>query len=431
MSALLKDLFKEKVSKMKDKSLSLEAQTMVGYPTGISTLDYKNGTEIVAQDMEGNTIDKYDSLGFQNGSMNTIIGKSGSGKTAFAVKAAATIVDPFPNAMIIHDDIEAGTNTQRIRQLTGWNNPTILRKYLRRDAGITAENFYQRIKILADGKLEKADTYTYDTGLLDEFGETIHMLEPTVVILDSLALLMPGKYTDEDELSGQMSATAAAKANAAVFKRLVPVLKQANIILMIINHINQKIEINAFAKTQAQVNYLKQDESLPGGNAAIYLSNNIIKITTSTKISTEAKSGFRDFDGFYAKATIIKSRTNKAGQEALMVYNQDYGFSDALSRFVTMKDEAGLILGKGSMYLESMPDVKFTYKNFLEKLNDPKNIEFKKEFYKVSNEYMKTWIPSYDSNSKFTNNTCDYVKLLEAEGIVLSKEEKAGMAEAA
>ena len=62
----------------------------------------------------------------------------------------------------------------------------------------------------------------------------------------------------------QMSATASAKTNAAIFKRIIPLLNRANIILMVINHINEKIDINPMAKTKALFTYLKQNEAIPG-----------------------------------------------------------------------------------------------------------------------------------------------------------------------
>jgi hypothetical protein len=42
----------------------------------------------------------------------------------------------------------------------------------------------------------------------------------------------------------------------------MPVIKTYNITVMCINHINAKIEINPFAKSQPQLMYLKMDESL-------------------------------------------------------------------------------------------------------------------------------------------------------------------------
>ena len=40
-------------------------------------------------------------------------------------------------------------------------------------------------------------------------------------------------------------------------------LKSANIILFMINHINQKVEINPFSHSKNQLQYLKQGETLP------------------------------------------------------------------------------------------------------------------------------------------------------------------------
>ena len=40
----------------------------------------------------------------------------------------------------------------------------------------------------------------------------------------------------------------------------------------------QKVEINPMVKTKAQVNYLKVDETVPGGNTPIYLANNIFRV---------------------------------------------------------------------------------------------------------------------------------------------------------
>ena len=62
----------------------------------------------------------------------------------------------------------------------------------------------------------------------------------------------------------QMSRTSAAKMNAAVFRQILPELKKSNIILYVINHITQKVEINPMVHTKPQVNFLKQGEELPG-----------------------------------------------------------------------------------------------------------------------------------------------------------------------
>ena len=69
------------------------------------------------------------------------------------------------------------------------------------------------------------------------------------------------KYTEEEELSGQMSATSSDKTNTSMFKRIIPMLKSANIILLMINHITQNISMSIFPQ-KSQVSYLKPEESL-------------------------------------------------------------------------------------------------------------------------------------------------------------------------
>ena len=66
-------------------------------------------------------------------------------------------------------------------------------------------------------------------------------MQPDVYILDSAAMLIPEKFSEEEELSGSMSSTAAAKSNTISFKRIIPQLKACNIILIMINHINDDV----------------------------------------------------------------------------------------------------------------------------------------------------------------------------------------------
>ena len=259
--SFLANRFREVVSKSKDIRMKKETEFGIGYPSGFLTFDFLNGT-IVHTKVENKDFQYYN-VGIMDGEMVCVIGRSGSYKTTFVMQTAASIIKPFKTACIFHEDIEGGISDIRKMTLTGMSQEEFSNKYISRNSGITAENFYERIKIIHDLKQQNREDYEYDTGLYDMFGKRIYKLEPTVVILDSLAMLMPEKYTDEDELSGQMAATATARANASIFKRIVPMLKASNIILFVINHINQKVEINQFAATKAQVSYLKQGETLP------------------------------------------------------------------------------------------------------------------------------------------------------------------------
>lgn len=363
--SLLAQNFRQKVSKLKDYNMKAEQEFSVSYSTGFLAFDFINGTIVHAK--RDNQPYKYYSIGLVDGSIVQVIGRSSSGKTSLTVSMAANIIKPFKTSCVFHDDIEGGINVTRLEGLTGLRGDELANKYIVRNTGITCENLYERVKMIHDIKMENRSDYEYDTGLYDTRGNRIYKLEPTVYILDSLALLMPEKFTDEDELSGSMAASAVAKANTAFFKRIIPLIKSANIIFITINHITQKIDINPMQRTKAQVSYLKQGESLPGGVSSIYLSNNIIRVDDAGKLKPTEGFGV---DGSMVELTLIKSRTNRVGQTCKLVFDKANGFDEELSLFTLLK-EHGKVNGAGAfLYLGDRSDMKFAQKNFKQKLRE-------------------------------------------------------------
>ena len=357
--SFLIDQFRTMLSKCKDVRQNIEASCGVGYPTGSINFDFKNGSIIYVKDQKNNKEFKYYSLGVTDGSLNTVIGRSGCGKTTWVLQSAANIVRPFKNGYIMHEDIEGGVTETRKQKLMKFNNEEFRSKYICRDTGITAENFYQRIKMLYDLKMQNYKEWEYDTGCYDHFGNRIFKLQPTVVILDSIAMLMPEKYVNEEEISGQMSAVAAAKTNAGLVKRIIPMLKAANIILFAINHVLTNVEINPYQREKTSIAYLKQGEYTPGGKEFGYLANLFIRFNDS-KLKPETY----DIDGSMVDIEFIKSRSSKAGKMCTMVFNQDEGFDNDLSTFVLLKDN-NKIKGAGAyQYIDGHPEFKFTQKKF-------------------------------------------------------------------
>ena len=386
--SLLADCFREQMKKSKDYRMSSEAEFDVAYPTGFLGFDFLNGSIVNVR--TNNTSYGYYSVGIVDGSINTLIGRSGCGKTTFGVQISKNIINNFVDTCMYIDAVEGGITYNRLSNLTGWDGPTVKERIIYRNAGITAENFYQRLKLIHDLKLANRDKLTYDTGKVDTQGNPVYKLVPTPYILDSLAMLMPETYTNENELAGQMAATAAAKTNTRILKTLVPMLKSANIILILINHINQKVDIKPYARTKSQVSYLKPDETLPGGNAAIYLANNIIRFDDTKLKSTE---GFC-IEGSLVTLSLVKSRTNKAGRTVNLIFCQDTGFDADLSLYTLLKD-AGIIKGAGAFYHIEGCDTKFTQKTFKDKLKtDP---EIRDAFINAAINYLtKSITPKVD-----------------------------------
>ncbi len=407
--SLLADCFREQMKKSKDYRMSSEAEFDVAYPTGFLGFDFLNGSIVNVR--ASNASYGYYSVGIVDGSINTLIGRSGCGKTTFGVQISKNIINNFADTCMYIDAVEGGITYNRLSNLTGWDGPTVKERIIYRNAGITAENFYQRLKLIHDLKLANREKLTYDTGKVDTQGNPVYKLVPTPYILDSLAMLMPETYTNENELAGQMAATAAAKTNTRILKTLVPMLKSANIILLLINHINQKVDINPYARTKSQVSYLKPDETLPGGNAAIYLANNIIRFDDTKLKSTE---GFC-IEGSLVTLSLVKSRTNKAGRTVNLVFCQDTGFDADLSLYTLLKD-AGIIKGAGAFYHIAGCETKFTQKTFKDKLKtDP---EIRDAFVNAAIDYLtKSITPKVDVDNfnsfEVTNNLIDKLNNLQ------------------
>lgn len=393
MAGILSQQFRSVASKHKDFRMKDESSAGVGYSTGFLNFDFMNGTVVHVRSPQRNH--DYYSVGIQDGCLVMLIGRSGCGKTTWAVQAASNIIRPFANACIFHDDIEGGLTEYRKELLSGFHGEELKRRYISRNTGITAENFYERVKMVHDLKLNNREDYEYDTGFFDTHGERMFKLEPTVYILDSVALLMPEKYTDEEELSGSMSSTAAAKTNSMSFKRIVPMLKAANIILLMINHINKAISINPMMKQKAQVSYLKQDESLPGGNTIVYLTNLLLRFDDNSKFKEDEAFGI---PGNLVDITLVKSRNNRAGKSCTLVFDQNKGFDPELSLFVMLKNEKRINGAGAYLYIGEHSEYKFSQKAFKQKLREIP--ELRQIFIQEVMDVLKTDLDKYDNQGE-------------------------------
>ena len=356
----LMEEFRDIMNKEKDYSLKQEAQFDVQYPTGFPSLDYLIGQKIHVNDPDNGRVFDYDSVGIVDGSYNLFIGRSGCGKSTINKQIASNIIRNFKNGAIYEDSIEGGITMSRNEFLIGMSSSQVRKKRSIRNSGISTESCYKRIKAIYDIKVANADKFTYDTGLYDSSGNKIFKMEPTVYIIDSLAMLMPEKLTQEEELSGQMSSTAAAKQIASFLKRVIPLLKTANIILFVINHITQMVNINPYQPVKSQNIYLDPGETCPGGVTPFFLANNIFRLYDNNKLTEDKELGI---SGNFVTIKVIKSRTSRSGVTVDLVFNQDTGFDPELSLYNLLKKN-GFVKGAGAfLYFDGYPEQKFAQKN--------------------------------------------------------------------
>ena len=362
--SLLSQLFRKRVADTKDFNMINEANEDIGYPTGYLNFDFLNGYITYEADPATGKKKAYYSTGLTDGSYVAFIGNTGTGKTTLICQMAANIVRPFKTSTIFEDSLEAGLTHARRRSLSGFSDEEYKNRYIIRNSGITAENVYERIKMIHDLKIANPDQFLYDTGHKDSYGNPIMKFEPTIYILDSIAMLMPKKYTEEDELAGKSMGPASALIITSVFRSILPMLKAANIILFGINHILEDVQLTAMPKKQI-VPYLKQGERLPKGRTITFLANNIIRIENQNKLKKD--EGYK-IEGSVTSVQILKSRSSGNKMATNLVFDFDNGFDPWLSLLRFMQDNK-LIQGSGvSMYFDEEKKYKFSQSNFLEQI---------------------------------------------------------------
>ena len=215
--------------------------------------------------------------------------------------------------------------------------------------------------------------------------------------------------SDAEKMRGNTEGARDAKTLKGFFKDILPLCKEANIIVYGINHINQNMSMNAFTPIAKQQNFLKQDESIPGGKTMLYYPYNIIKLTA--KPSDDFHVETDGFNGHIVMFEPIKSSSNQSGNDKKglsfeMVFSFQEGF-DTLRTMIWYGKTYGFIEGnKNRMRFKGDDSFTFSWKDLPKEVKNKPIWESLRKFVYPNLETHLSFMEL--ENTQFDNNILNY-----------------------
>lgn len=393
--------FMEYLKENEDKKNPVRATTsMVQSATGFMYLDYGNGSILTVYDDDEIPVTQYHNVGITHGSVTVIISKTQGGKTTLAIEMGMAIIEPYVNKFMFKKHIDALRTkktpepqvdgmpfihildtektlpVEYVKKLTKYKNKDLKHQVMISQISTDKDC----IKAIEAHIKYKTEHMTKDImPITDTFGNPIIEYPPTVVIIDSASQLIleevddpsavkagkKGSLSDMYESATQNTAGARrAKIISALYSQLVNYAKRYNIIIFSINHINKMpammgIPVKQFAG-------LRAGETIGGGERAIYLAANILRLDFIKQINDKSASAVNLGEGITGHITIaswIKSKSNSRKNSCQMVYTSENAYDPLMSTLWNAKEMNHLAKSGNFYYLNEMPSCRFTMKN--------------------------------------------------------------------
>lgn len=298
--------------------------------------------------------------------------------TTLGAQIAGNIIRQFKYSMCIHFDCEQRFDVSRAETITklpaSFFDSVNGERYMIKTGSVGLDTIQEMIVKMYVQKMKLKDQLTVSSGFKDEFGRDVMMLEPTMVLIDSITTVLSETFNpdsakeaaDAEGLRANTEGARDAKTLKGFFKDVIPLLNEANIIVYGINHINSNMSMNAFIPVAKQQNFLKQDESIPGGKTMIYYPFNIVKLTA--KPSDDFTVEGDGFAGHMVMVEPIKSSSNQSGNNSKgisfeLVFSHKEGFDNLRSLVMYGRDHGQIEGNKARLKFKDDPSCSFTWRN--------------------------------------------------------------------
>lgn len=410
LEAELKDLDLMDILSGGGTSKVFEKNTLVDYcySTGISVIDYALGYKVNVRDESGNVIKQRTCLGVQAGSLNVLTGPTQSFKTTLGIQMSANIAYAH-DGNIIHIDAENRLSLQRAKTLTKLSESWFTGKYPRyaiKNGAIGYDTLQNYITEIYERKMAAKTALIKNTGEVDDQNNPIWLMPPTVVFLDSISDVISKEYDMRDrkewdkqkEMRSNTDGMQNAKTLKGVISDILPMMKEANIIIITIAHENANVAMTAFAGPKKQFQYGNKDVKVSGGRSLEYNASALMTFTGEIKDDSRYHVNTDGFEGNTVLFEPTKVSTNESGNAKTglgfrIIIDKRRNGADNIRTLVKFLEDRGRIKGDRRGYKiidkngEEMSD-KFSWKNIYEDLKN--NPEAYKTFMLTAQEELET-----------------------------------------
>ena len=390
------------------KGLFASDDDFVNYSTGLLPLDYVNGFWMTQVDPDTGEVIREPIPGILGGKLILLFGTTGSGKTTLGIQIGYRIIKDFEDGVFILADCEQSALKERMCAITNMDqdDPRMVL-----DVNHTSiEDVLEMVNTICTTKEDAGEQFMYTVENRTYHRKPVKAYVPSVLLIDSLRQFNP-KNKDVVTLGTNMDNAREAQAIARFLDNVINRINKYNITIIYTNHIQPKIESNPYAQPPRGLMLSPQTETLPRGTRPLFLAHTAIR-ANAIKSNMYAKEDV-GFDGFMVNLQLAKSKTNYIGATINVAFNASKGFDPIYTMFEFAK-QCGLIQGKNPhLYLEGLPDMKFSRKNFaIKMMDDP---DFNKKFMTTIKPYLEALLGSKEVTEDDRVKYGDYAELADTD----------------
>lgn len=314
-----------------------------------------------------------------------LVGRAGCGKSSLAAK----IISEFQkasngNALALYLDTESSMTKFRLEQL-GVNKPSI-----NPINDCYLEDIFKVIDGVIQFKKENKDAQSM----------------PTVIVWDSIANTKTQKEAqaeDPKEVIGWNG-----RLLSMYLPKIKPALKAYRITIIAINQLRDQIAMS-MTPTPAAIKGMKQSETIPGGRALQYNTDQLIYMSDCGNIE-EKTCGF---DGKEVEMYCIKNKAFPPLVKCKSTFSYLGGYSNFWSMFYTLKEEKKIVAG-GAYYSMEGYDNKFFAKKVPELYRNDRN--FKNIFDQLIKQHCTDVVHKYMDQQE----SCNIDDMMARDGAIVS-----------